>query len=311
MHWKLALLVVASSIGLVGASIPVARWLGILDKPGALKIHYQPIPRFGGIGIVLTLLIWGIASGKLQLLEALGLGLVALTGALDDRFSLPPSYRILAEAVAGVILGLGAWTEPRWAGIVLGATLVTVLTNAINLIDGMNGLVAGSTVVYSAGMALLMLQDGQSAELALMLGSASLGFLVWNFPVARTFMGDTGSLAIGYMLSVLILRLVEHWKHVIAGLLMLGFPLLDMGVGVLRRWRRGRSILSGDRDHLYDRLYRVCGSATLTVVMAWAISVIFVAAGWLIRDLEPIRMALVLAIIGVASLWGAARLGAV
>lgn len=305
------LLTALSGVLLVGFSIPLARALGIVDKPGEIKIHTLPTPRFGGIGIVAALGLWGAMSGALSGWALLGLLIIAATGGLDDRFSISPRLRLLAELGAGVVLGLHFWEQLGLIGVLLGVGLVPVMANAINLIDGMNGLASGNALVSSAGLALLLLHLGSSPTLALILLGGLLGFLVWNYPKAKTFMGDSGSLSIGYILAVLLLQAAtQGFVPFLAALTMVGFPLYDMASGIIRRARRGKPIFEGDRDHTYDRLDQIyLHNPTLTVAVVWVTTLLLVLLGWGVLQLALLPAFLLIAAALVVLFWGAYRLG--
>ncbi|MBF6596191.1 MAG: undecaprenyl/decaprenyl-phosphate alpha-N-acetylglucosaminyl 1-phosphate transferase [Thermaceae bacterium] len=300
-----------SSVLLVGLSIPLARALGIVDKPGEIKIHKLPTPRFGGIGIVVTLLLWGIVSGMLSGWAMLGLLIIALTGGLDDRYSISPRVRLLAEVAAGLTLGLQFWGQLGWVGLVLAVGLVPVLANAVNLIDGMNGLASGNALVSAAGLALLFSAQHLEPTLPLILMGGLLGFLVWNYPRARTFMGDSGSLSIGYLLATLLMLAAKQGlTPFLAAAVMVSFPLYDMASGIIRRARRGKPIFEGDRDHTYDRLDQLfLRNPTLTVGVVWGITLLLVAVGlWVSQAAMGPAVLLIVLVLGVL-FWGAYRLG--
>ncbi|GEM87561.1 glycosyltransferase family 4 protein [Meiothermus granaticius] len=305
------LLTALSGVLLVGFSIPLARALGIVDKPGEIKIHTLPTPRFGGIGIVAALGLWGAMSGALSGWALLGLLIIAVTGGLDDRFSISPRLRLLAELGAGVVLGLHFWEQLGPIGVLLGVGLVPVMANAINLIDGMNGLASGNALVSSAGLALLLSHLGSSPTLALILLGGLLGFLVWNYPKAKTFMGDSGSLSIGYILAILLLQAANQgFVPFLAALTMVGFPLYDMASGIIRRARRGKPIFEGDRDHTYDRLDQIyLHNPTLTVAVVWVTTLLLVLLGWGVLQLALLPAFLLIAAALVVLFWGAYRLG--
>jgi UDP-GlcNAc:undecaprenyl-phosphate GlcNAc-1-phosphate transferase len=264
-----------------GFSIPVAYALGILDRPGVIKIHANVTPRFGGLGIVVGLLASVLALRLMPMLAVAGLAAIALTGALDDKFSIKPTQKLAGETVSGVLLG-AAFLHGHWgaASIPLALVLVVVLANAVNLIDGLNGLAAGYTTIAAAGFALVMMIAGLNPAVAAALSLAALGFLLWNFPRARTFMGDVGSLGIGYCLAYLLLSIAQQsGAALVSALPLLAIPVCDMVLGIVRRWIRGRPILQGDRDHFYDVLNRKLGNATVTTLVVYGLSLLFLGLG--------------------------------
>lgn len=310
-HWFLLLATVFTSVALVGLSIPLARALGIVDKPGEIKIHSLPTPRFGGIGIVVTIVIWGLYTGALSGWALLGLLIIATTGTLDDRFGLSPKTRLAAELVAGVALGIHFWGELGWLALVLGVVLVPLMANAVNLIDGMNGLASGNAMISVAGMAAILWAFELEAMLAIIVMASLVGFLVWNYPKAKTFMGDCGSLSVGYMLAVLLMLSATHgWITFLAAGIMVGFPLYDMTAGIIRRWRRGKPIFDGDRDHTYDRLDQLyVRNPTKTVLVVWVVSIVLVGVGLIVSNAILLVGALLVLLVTVFLFWWAYQLG--
>ncbi len=304
-------LVMVTAVVLVGLSIPLARALGIVDRPGEIKIHTLPTPRFGGIGIVIAVTIWGLYTGSLPGWALVGLLIIAATGALDDRYNLPPKIRLAAELVAGVALGIHFWSELGWLGLAMGIVLVPVMANAVNLIDGMNGLASGNAMISAAGLAIMLWSLELEAMLAMIVVGSLAGFLVWNYPRARTFMGDCGSLSIGYMLAMLLMFSATHgWMTFLAAGVMVSFPLYDMAAGIIRRWRRGKPIFDGDRDHTYDRLDQLyLRNPTKTVLVVWATTAILVKVGLVVSNAVWLVGVALILLVGTLLFWLAYRLG--
>jgi len=237
--------------------------------------------------------------------------LIALTGALDDRFSLSPRLRLLAELMAGFALGLHYWALLGGLGMLLSVVLVLLMSNAVNLIDGMNGLAAGNALISAVGMAALLWQSSSEAPLAVVLAGSLLGFLLWNYPRAKTFMGDCGSLSIGYLLAMLLLVAVgQGWAAFLAALVMVSFPLYDTAAGIIRRWRRGKPIFDGDRDHTYDRLDQLyLQNPAKTVAVVWLVSGLLVLAGLVVSQAGVVMGLLLGLFLAGLLFWGAYKLG--
>ena len=144
---------------------------------------------------------------------------MATTGALDDRFTLSPLQKLLGQAVAAALLAASTSTEyGDLRRVSSRSVLVMVLANGVNVIDGLDGLAGGVAFVAHVGLAWLAHRLGGPPELALIVAAATPGFLVWNFPKARTFMGDIGSLSLGYLLALLIVRMLavgwsDRWRR--------------------------------------------------------------------------------------------------
>jgi UDP-GlcNAc:undecaprenyl-phosphate GlcNAc-1-phosphate transferase len=259
---------------------PVMRWLalrvGIVDKPSARKVHLKPIPLLGGVaiyaGFVLAVLLLGIAGSRNDELIgiALGASTVAILGFVDDRRGLPPLVKILGQLAAGAILilagvkiGIFHW---EWVNIALTLLWVAGITNALNLLDNMNGLSAGVAAVAAGFFLLLSVSSGQfliSTMAAALLG-ACLGFLRYNFGTATIFMGDAGSLFLGFVLAVLGIKLrfpapifppnADQITWMIP-VIVLGIPVFDSTLVVISRLRRGLNpFTTPGKDHLSHRL---------------------------------------------------------
>jgi Fuc2NAc and GlcNAc transferase len=248
----------------------------ILDIPNMRSSHATPTPRGGGLAIVIAFmaaLVLLVSAGMLQFNVAFvliaGGGAVALTGFLDDRKTLPASLRICVHIAAAIfaVMILGGITEQSlrnmglhgiWAGSVLGLMALAWSTNLFNFMDGIDG-IAGSEAVFVAGAgALLNWRWGGDTGLTaamLVLAAATLGFLKWNWPPARIFMGDVGSGFLGFALAVLALAASRHSAVPIEAWAILGGVfLVDATVTLLRRIVRGDRWFEAHRLHAYQNL---------------------------------------------------------
>jgi UDP-GlcNAc:undecaprenyl-phosphate GlcNAc-1-phosphate transferase len=272
----------------------------ILDGPTgeARKTDQQAVPYLGGVAIVVafSLLVFTAAafdraSGVLlQLGILLGVGLVlAAMGLLDDlRGGISPKLRLLVEAGAGGTVwanGLGAELPgPEALDIAVTVLWVVGITNAFNLLDNMDGLSAGIAAIAALAFSLLAALNGQFLIAALAAGTAgcATGFLRHNFHPARIYMGDAGSLFLGYLLSVLGLGLTlsgtPQTVALFVPLLVLGLPLFDTTLVTIERLRHGRSPAQGGRDHASHRLVWVGIPVPVAVCLLYATGV---ALGWL------------------------------
>lgn len=259
-------------------------WFDRLDER---KIHNGNIPRIGGVGIFLSfLLAFFIASsftarqaqvgiGANRVLLAAGLGSLVMfaTGLLDDFKNLRARYKLLLQILAAGIamaggLSFGSFLTPfgftvripLLSGIVTLVWIVGV-TNAVNLIDGMDGLAGGVSAIAALFWILIASASNQQGPVFLILPSALLGavlgFLLYNKPRARIFMGDTGSLVLGYTLSLFPLFRVEgvsSTRWLLVGTTLLVVPIFDTLAAILRRIREKRSIGDPDRHHIHHKL---------------------------------------------------------
>jgi UDP-GlcNAc:undecaprenyl-phosphate GlcNAc-1-phosphate transferase len=270
------ILIFAGALLFAISATPGARWLalkfGIVDQPAARKVHARPIPRFGGIAmygaVVVALLAFGQRYRVDQFASILiGASWVSFLGIWDDRWGLRPILKLAGQIVAAIILivtGVQAQFLPydvlNWVITVLW---VVGLTNAINFLDNMDGLSGGIVAIASAFFLLIAIQNGQylvGALSAALLG-ASVGFLVYNFNPASIFMGDTGSLFLGFMLAALGIKLrfpnntdAVTWM---VPVIVLGVPIFDTTLVVVSRLRRGLHPVTPGKDHSSHRLVRL------------------------------------------------------
>lgn len=289
----------------------VTRWLalahGVLDIPNQRSAHIVPTPRGGGLATVVatTVALGGLALlGMLQsdLLVALGGGggAVALIGFLDDRHSISVKVRLAVHFAAAVwaliwldglpplqvgdeIVSLG------WIGHVLGALGIVWVLNLFNFMDGIDGIAASEAVFIAAGGAAAMLLTGSVDSIpavAIVFAAACLGFLLWNWPPAKIFMGDVGSGYLGYVIAVLAVAAArEHPAAIFVWLILGSIFFIDATVTLVRRLIRGKRAYEPHCSHAYQILARRWGShrsVTLTVLLV-NLLVLWPVAWWAIR----------------------------
>lgn len=262
----------------------------ILDHPGDHKGHASPVPYLGGLAIVTALSIAVLVvavvrppeSGLDELAAVLGMALVlSVVGLLDDLRGLGPVVRLVVEVAAG----LGVWAVGagvQFTGSESLDALVTVvwvvgITNAFNLLDNMDGLSAGVAAIAAGSFFMIAQVEGQFlvAALAAALAGCALGFLRHNFHPARIYMGDAGSLYLGFVLAYLGLKLrfsAPEDITLLVPVLVLAVPILDTTLVTVSRLRHGRSPFQGGRDHISHRLVR------LGLPVRGAVGTIYVAA---------------------------------
>lgn len=256
----------------------------LLDQPGERRSHAQATPRGGGIAIVVVMLAamlampWWFASWRAAVpTMSAGLLLVAGIGWVDDHRPLSPWLRLAVHALASVLLGLAMSSlgaSPLQALLV--TALALVLINVWNFMDGINGLAASQAALAALGYALVI-GSGPVAWLAGMLACAVLGFLPFNFPNARIFLGDVGSGALGYLLAALVggTLLVAPPAVSASGLWLLPLSvfLVDASLTLMRRILRGEQWWSPHVQHAYQRWAKGVGRHSI-VTLAYAISTV-------------------------------------
>jgi UDP-GlcNAc:undecaprenyl-phosphate GlcNAc-1-phosphate transferase len=277
-------------------AIRIADRTGFHDQPIGYKGHAKPTPYLGGAavfsGYLLGALLVGAASSRLVWILVCATVLWAV-GTVDDRITVTPRLRVLTEAGAAAVLfaaGLG-WdiTGSDAVNLVITILWVVALSNAFNLMDNMDGAACTVALCSSLGTAVIALVLGADtlAGLALALSGACLGFLRYNLAgPARIFLGDGGSMPIGFVVSATIMALpFDHgagWNRLAIGVLLAGLPLLDTALVILSRRRAGVSVLQGGRDHLTHRLRtRLPSERVVAVALGAAQAVLCAGALWL------------------------------
>lgn len=255
-------------------AIQIALKFNIVDKPDTRKVHQKIIPRIGGIAIVVGFLITVLASVPIDgpITGIIGGGIViAIIGIWDDCISLNPKIKLLGQLVAasipyfsGVSIHfaanpMGGIVNLEWLAFPVTVFWIVAMINTVNLIDGLDGLAAGLCGISSLTVAVLMIAQDQwiPAILALALTGNCIGFLGYNFSPARVFMGDVGSMFLGYSLAVITIYGVLK-STITASLLIpiviLGIPIADTAFAIFRRVRSGKGIFQPDRGHFHHIL---------------------------------------------------------
>ncbi len=320
------LLILASALILAVGTTPIARRaalrLGIIDTPSDRKIHVNPIPLLGGVAIyaacIAALLIFGNRYRLNELVGILvGASLVSFLGVWDDRRSLSPLLKLAGQFLAASILvltGVYVGTFPWiWLNIAITLVWVVVITNSLNLLDNMDGLSGGvgaAAAIYFLLLATVNDQYLVGALSAALIG-ACLGFLVYNFNPASIFMGDAGSMFLGFMLAAVGIKLrfpegvqIVTWM---VPVLILGLPLFDTALVIVSRLRRGLNPLTTPgKDHVSHRLVALGYTrreAVLTCSLICAglgVVALFITQASVI---EGYIVGGVVAVVGVWSLW--------
>ncbi len=273
-EWPAAVLVAAGAVS--AALVPVVRSLayrlGVLDRPKQGKMHTGATPYLGGVAIglaalVLPMLLAGWHAETAWVL--LGAAMVCVTGLVDDLRSLMPAPRLAVEAAAALIAVLaGAEVQlfGNWLDTVVSTVWLVVITNSFNLLDNMDGVAATVAVgiaVPLAGVAVAV-EAWSVAAVTAALAGACIGFLYFNWHPASIFMGDAGSLLLGFLLASSAMRLssgpwsVGGWGVALAGVVLtMAVAVFDTALVVVSRVRAGRSIMVGGTDHTSHRLHRL------------------------------------------------------
>jgi UDP-GlcNAc:undecaprenyl-phosphate GlcNAc-1-phosphate transferase len=284
----------------------LARRVGAIDVPGERSLHEAPTPRLGGLAILVAVfvsgLIWLPWDAETRAILT-GAGIVAVVGFLDDVYDLNAAVKLCGQALAVIVpvsagVTVESFTFPflgaldpasvdlvglPWGGAIdlgdVGTVIgIVAVINVINLIDGVDGLAAGVCLISGIALAVIALSLDRNAAgvLAALTAGASLGFLRHGYPPATTFMGDTGSNLLGYLLGVVAVQGALKTNAVIAlflPLLVLTVPILDTGFVVAKRLKYRRPIYKADTWHFHHRMANIGFSQrrTLAYLYGWTL----------------------------------------
>ncbi len=282
----------------------------ILDHPNDRSLHDRPVPRGGGLAILIAIFVCGAVVAWLQPERglasiALSIFLVAVVSFIDDRYSVPPIYRLLAHTVAAAVIVYNGYVLERleiagtglnWsgaAGVVLSMLFAVWMTNLYNFMDGMDGFAGGMAVFGFGIFAVMGWTAGHNTFLAInsIIAAAAAGFLIFNFPPARIFMGDIGSSVLGLVAASLSLwgardGVFPFW----IALLVFSPFIADATVTLIRRLFRGEKVWQAHKTHFYQRLVQAGWGHRKTVL--WEYVLMAACAGsaiWVVRQTETVQ----------------------
>ncbi len=285
------LLVAVSALILAIGGTPVMRQvalrLGFLDAPASRKIHAKPVPLLGGAAIYLAFILAIVFLGDQRYVNELvgiliGATLCSLMGVVDDKWGLGSYVKLGGQLLAAAILvytGVQVQLFGGWLDVAITLLWVAGITNALNLLDNMDGLSGGIAMIAAVFFALLATMSDQYlvGALAAALAGACAGFLIYNWNPAHIFMGDTGALFLGFLLAAvgIKLRFPANSKTVtwIIPLLVLALPIFDTTLVFISRLRRGKNPLTTPgKDHISHRLAILTGSRREAVLICYLIA---------------------------------------
>jgi UDP-GlcNAc:undecaprenyl-phosphate/decaprenyl-phosphate GlcNAc-1-phosphate transferase len=314
---------------------------GWVAGPGLERhLHNRPLPRLGGVAIFLAFLLsigtaallswwhprlnFGLSSKALITILLPGL-LIFLLGLYDDLHPVGPYFKFSVQVLAGAILFAGGlrildlpllfsgYRFPWFFGLPLTILWVLGITNAFNLIDGLDGLAAGSALFSTLVVFVVAVFSHSSfvSVLTLVLAGAILGFLRYNFNPATIFLGDCGSLFVGFMLSALALQGMQKSPTIVAvaiPVVSFGLPILETALSVARRLISGRPVFTGDRDHIHHKLLQRGLSQRQVVTILYGVSAVFAMLSLFLLWPTGSTLGLVLAVLGIGIWMGVQHL---
>jgi UDP-GlcNAc:undecaprenyl-phosphate GlcNAc-1-phosphate transferase len=295
------LLAAAVTALLTPLTMRFARRVGAIDEPRERGLSSRPTPLLGGLaifaGALVAGLVWlpaGYGAKAPQLWHGvlLGAGIITLVGALDDRFDLHPAMKLAGQVVAAVVVVhygvavkaitlpfVGLLSFPN-AGVTNAGPVLTVIglvgiMNVVNFSDGVDGLAAGVCAIIAAAMAVIAFDLGRQPPgvLAALTAGAALGFLLFNFPPASSFMGDCGANLLGLLMGVITVEAAVKTTAVLSfvlPLILLAVPFLDTTFVVLKRLKYKQAIYRPDNEHFHHRMARIGFSSRRTIAYLYA-----------------------------------------
>ncbi len=331
----IALLISLAATPLAGR---VGRLMGAIDKPDARKVHRIPTPRSGGIAIFLafvitvhlsdflgtqvsTLFMWDVKN----ITFIIGAFIVFLVGLVDDIHHLTPRLKLLVQVLAASIAFAGGMRIETYyfLGLSTHSVLISyaltvfwfvLLINAINLIDGLDGLAGGITFFVCVILTILLVWQKQylPAMLFAVLGGSVLGFLRYNFNPASVFMGDSGSYFLGYAiagLSIIGSTKIQTGAVVLIPLLAMGVPVFDTVLSPVRRFLIGKKLFQPDKSHIHHKLIEMGFSTRKAVLLLYGVSIVLCLFALALVNIHDRRAGLFLVIVCIAAVVFTRKLG--
>lgn len=304
--------------------------LNIFDQPDARKVHQGAMTRLGGLGIycgfMVGLAVYGNFS-RLILGLAISATIVMAVGLYDDIKNISPKMKLLGQIVAAVVfIAFGArleyLTNPFSGDVITlgtwGLPIVLLwlvgISNAVNLVDGLDGLASGISGIAALSLAVVSLAKGfaDSGAVSLILVGSIIGFLRFNFHPAQLFMGDCGALFLGFLLGALSLLGLSEGTTMIAlfvPIMVLGVPILDTCFAIIRRYLQRKPIFEADKGHLHHQLMQRGLDHRDTVLLIYGFTFILGALAVLVTLLPSLYSMIVLAVFVICILLGAIKIG--
>lgn len=325
----LALIISLLLVPLVGK---LAVKIGAVDQPNARKVHTRIMPRMGGLAIYISFfLVLFLSQGLTSELIGLFWGgtVLVLVGIVDDMKDIPAKVKLCGQILAACIVVAFGVRVDFMTNIFFGGMFqlsifsgpftvlwIVSIINAVNLIDGLDGLAAGISTIAAITMAIVGYASGQylMASMAMILIGATLGFLKYNFHPAKIFMGDTGSMFLGYNLAIFaVMGFAKSFTllSLVPPLLVLAIPILDTLFAIIRRKMNHKPIFKPDKNHLHHCLLKYGFSHRDTVLIIYAVSAVLALCGLIMTYLNSTQGILLLVVISVLVIYGAMKLGVI
>lgn len=300
----------------------VALKIKAYKEPGPRDVHVGLIPRMGGLAIFISFVICHFLFGYLnnQMCAILiGAGILVLTGMYDDVKEMRPIIKLILQVIAAIVavcygdialneitafdiyINFGSLSKP------ISIIFIVAIINAINLIDGLDGLASGISAIYFLTIAIianiLNVLGGLDIVLTLIMFGATLGFLPHNFHPAKIFLGDTGSMFLGFIIAVIALLGFKNvtLTSLIVPIVILAIPILDTIFAIFRRLIKGESISNADREHFHHQILKQTNSPTKAVLIIYLINILFASVSifYVLGDSQTAAFIYILLMIGM------------
>ena len=316
-----AALVVALVVALITTPVVknLAVRMGAVDVPrDGRRMHDHPIPRMGGLaiffGFLLSVVVFMDLDGQMRGM-LLGAAIIVVLGIFDDIYSLRAMFKFVVQIIAALVAALSGnvieivsnpnvfssdlYWDLGWLAVPVTVVWIVAITNAVNLIDGLDGLACGVSAISSMTLLVISLaiSDGPVAVLMAALTGACLGFLPYNMNPAKIFMGDTGSTFLGFVLAVVSIQGLFKLYTIISfavPFLMLGLPIFDTCFAFIRRIAHGQSPMHADRSHVHHRLIDMGLNQKQAVAVLYIISAILGLSAVVLTTSGPVKAMLLL-----------------
>ena len=321
---KIVLFVFLVVVLIIPIIIKIAHHVNALDIPNERKVHKFPMPRMGGLAIFIGFLVGYMVFCKptIQMNSILiGSFLIILLGVFDDIKPLTPLIKFGGQLLAAIIVvyygnivmqdisAFGFYINFAFLAKPITILFIVAVINCMNLIDGLDGLAGGIATIFFITIAvitnILGMYNGLDSSLTLIMIGATLGFLLYNFHPAKIFMGDSGSMFLGYIISIISLL---GFKNVtltsfIVPVLILAIPILDTLFAIIRRLLKGESFAKADKEHFHHQILKMAGNQTKTVLIIYLIQILFSVASIVYVLRNPMLGKIVYAILFIIIIW--------
>lgn len=331
------LVALVASLAVIPLVMKLAEKTGAMDAPDARKVHSKPIPRIGGIGIYAAFMVSFILLTDFSALPAevanglygllIGATVLIAVGLIDDYTDLPAKVKLVGQIAAACIAVIafdvriefvtdpfGDYFYTEFLAIPITIFWMVGLTNTVNLIDGLDGLAAGVATLASITIFMVAVEDQVMivASFTAALAGAAIGFLKYNFNPASIFMGDTGSMFLGFMLAgISVIGAVKSTTTIalIVPILALGVPIMDTSFAIIRRYRGGVPIFKPDRGHLHHRLLDMGFTQRQAVLLMYVISAFLGLSAIVLNQVSGKAAVAIVAVVVLVVFIGARKLG--